>query len=280
MLIVAVVVVTPLTFLLARLYHETQNFYIELTDETVRAKIVLSLNTAASTVSQHLFGVPSTMNFDSFNITTYIENFFDWALSNLDTLFSSITVIALNIFIVLLSLFYLLRDGGSLKQQIFLLSPLINSHEEQIFTKLKSAIHSVVTGSLIVCAVQGVLTGVGFTIFGIPNPVLWGTVAMVAALIPGIGTSLVLAPGVIYLFINSTPPYAWGLLVWGILAVGLIDNLLSSILMNRKVRIHPFLILMSVLGGLVFFGPIGFILGPISLAFLFALIEIYKKGNV
>lgn len=280
MVIVAVLVITPLTFLLVRLYHETQNFYIELTDETVRTSIVDALNSASATISKDLFDMQSSVNFDSFNVTTYIENFFDWGLSNLDTLFSSIANIALNIFIILLSLFYLLRDGGSLKRQIFSLSPLVNEHEDQIFAKLKSAIHSVVTGSLIVCAVQGVLTGVGFALFGIPNPVLWGTVAMVAALIPGVGTALVLVPGIIYLFISSTTPYAWGLLVWGILAVGLIDNLLGSILMNRQVRIHPFLILISVLGGLAFFGPVGFVLGPIALAFLFALIEIYKKGNV
>ncbi len=84
---------------------------------------------------------------------------------------------------------------------------------------------------------------------------------------------------ILYLFVMSSHAMALGLLVWGVLAVGLIDNLLSSVLMNRKVRIHPFLILLSVLGGLSFFGPVGFILGPLILAFLFALIEIYKTAH-
>jgi len=73
---------------------------------------------------------------------------------------------------------------------------------------------------------------------------------------------------------------ALGMLIWAILAVGLIDNFLSSVIINRGVHIHPVLILLSVLGGLSFFGPIGFILGPLALAFLFALIEIYKKQAI
>jgi predicted PurR-regulated permease PerM len=105
---------------------------------------------------------------------------------------------------------------------------------------------------------------------------LWGSFAVVAALIPGFGTALVIVPGVIYLFFASTTLHAIGLLIWGILGVGLIDNYLGPLLVNRGVHIHPFLILLSVMGGLVFFGPIGFIAGPLLVALLFALLEIYK----
>jgi hypothetical protein len=98
--------------------------------------------------------------------------------------------------------------------------------------------------------IQGLLTGIGFYVFGVPNPALWGSFAVVAALIPGIGTSLVIVPGVLYLFFVNTHLHALGMLIWGILAVGLIDNFLGPMLVNRGVNIHPFLILLSVMGRL------------------------------
>src|SRR6185369_1295230 len=113
----------------------------------------------------------------------------------------------------------------------------------------------------------------------VPHPALWGSFAVIAALIPGIGTSLIIVPGVLYLFFTSTNLYALGLFIWGVLAVGLIDNYLGPILVHRGVNIHPFLILLSVMGGLIFFGPIGFIAGPLVVALLFALLEIYKTSR-
>jgi predicted PurR-regulated permease PerM len=108
---------------------------------------------------------------------------------------------------------------------------------------------------------------------------VWGSIAAVAALIPGVGTALVVVPGVLYLFFTGSTGYAIGLLIWGLLAVGLIDNLLGPLVVNRGIKIHPFIILLSVLGGLTFFGLVGFILGPLIIAFLFALLEIYKNSK-
>jgi predicted PurR-regulated permease PerM len=116
-------------------------------------------------------------------------------------------------------------------------------------------------------------------IFGIPNPALWGSFAVVSAFIPGLGTSLVVVPGILYLFFTGAHLHALGLLIWGVLAVGLIDNYLGPILINRGVNVHPFLIFLSIMGGLVFFGPIGFIAGPLMVALLFALLEIYKVNR-
>ena len=116
-----------------------------------------------------------------------------------------------------------------------------------------------------------------------PNPVLWGLVAALAALIPGIGTALILIPAIGYLFFTGSTGAAIGLLIWGVVAVGLIDNFLGPMLVNRGVKIHPFLILLSIFGGLSFFGPVGFVLGPLIIALVFALLEIYrapKKGDL
>lgn len=278
-LIVALLVITPLIFLAQRIYVESEHLYFSLTEEDHRAEIITSLNNLSAVLSEKTFRVLPAYNFDSFNVTTYIQNFLEWSFANLDTIFSSATKLAFQLFIMLFALFYLLRDGPKLKRNMIAVSPLADSYDEKIFAKLRQAIRSVVAGSLVVSTIQGILTGIGFYIFGVPNPALWGSFAVVAALIPGVGTSLVLVPGIIYLFFASTGLHAFGLLAWGIVAVGLIDNYLGPQLINRGVQIHPFIILLSVIGGLAFFGPIGFIAGPLIVALLFALLEIYKSSR-
>jgi predicted PurR-regulated permease PerM len=276
LIIVAILVITPLIFIGKQIYVESEGLYYSLTDETQRTHFIGIMNAFSQSLSDRFLNVFPAYNFDNFNVTTYIQNFLEWSFANLDTIFSSVTKLVLQIFIMLFALFYLLRDGGKFKQSLITLSPLADDHDEKIFSKIRQAIRSVVAGSLVVSVVQGILTGLGFYIFGVPNPALWGSFAVVAALIPGIGTSLVNIPGVIYLFFASTQLHALGLLAWAITAVGLIDNYLGPVLINRGVKIHPFVILLSVMGGLVFFGPIGFIAGPLVVALLFALLEIYK----
>ncbi len=276
LLIVAVLVITPLIFLGKQIYVESESLYYSLTDEGQRSALIDSLNAFSESLSNRLYGIFPAYNFDSFNITRYVQNFLEWSFANLDTIFSGLSKFILQVFVMLFALFYLLRDGGKFKKHMMSLSPLADSYDESIFIKLRQAIRSVVVGSLSVGLIQGVLTGIGFFIFGVPHPALWGSFAVIAALIPGIGTALVIVPGVLYLFFASTNLHALGLFIWGILAVGLIDNYLGPILVNRGVHIHPFLIFLSVMGGLVFFGPIGFIAGPLVVALLFALLEIYK----
>jgi predicted PurR-regulated permease PerM len=279
LLILAILVITPLIFLGKQIYVESEHLYYSLTEEDQRSEIIHTLNTLSQSFSEKLFNVFPAYNFDSLNITTYVQNFLEWSFANLDTIFSSVSKLALQILIMLFASFYLLRDGGKLKQHLISLSPLEDGHDEKIISKIRQAIRSVVTGSLVVSLIQGILTGLGFWVFGVPNPALWGSFAVVSALIPGIGTSLILIPGILYLFFASTQLHAIGLLIWGVVAVGLIDNYLGPILVNRGVKIHPFLILLSVMGGLVFFGPIGFIAGPLIIALLFALLEIYNGSK-
>lgn len=276
LIIIGILVVTPIGILAGRISAEGQNVYAYLTDEGERAHIIELLNSASLTISQKFLGYYPTTTFDSFDITDYAESILQWSFTNIDSIFSSLATLALNIFILFFAMYYMLRDGGVLRRQIIAFSPLLDTYDEEIFNRLDRAIHSVVSGSLVVGLVQGILTGIGFTIFGVPNPALWGSLAVIAALIPGFGTSLVLVPGIVYLFLNNMTTPAIGLAIWAVVAVGLVDNILAPVLMRRGIHIHQFIIFLSVMGGITFLGPIGFILGPLIVAFLFALLDIYK----
>jgi len=189
----------------------------------------------------------------------------------------SSTLLSLGIFFI--ALYYLLRDGKRMRQTLIKLSPLDDCDDEGVFLRLERSINSIIKGNLVIALIQGVLTAIGFSLFGVAHAVLWGTAAAMAALVPGVGTSLIFIPAVAYLFFIGTTIPAAGLLVWGLLAVGLIDNLLGPRLIGRGMQIHPLLVLLSVLGGLFLFGPAGVFLGPLSLAFLFAVLSIYVADS-
>jgi predicted PurR-regulated permease PerM len=268
--LVVLIVIVPGFFIVSKMYAEIQDMYYFLTEEGGRSSVISSLNSLASAFSKMVFNVYPSITFESLNVTLYLQQGLEWAFGHVDTLFTGLGKVVMGIFVVFFALFYFLRDGREFKRHIISLSPLMDKDDELIFKKLEQAVYSIVGGSLVVSVIQGILTGIGFAIFHVPDPTVWGSIAAVAALIPGVGTSLVLVPGILYLFFTGSTGYAIGLLIWGLLAVGLIDNLLGPILVNRGIRIHPFVILLSVLGGLAFFGFVGFILGPLILAFLFA----------
>lgn len=270
-LTVLVVVILPLTVLGIQILRESTELYTVLVAQGGASEFsrVISETFARYDVFTGLLPVPDTLG-------QYVTQGLGWLLGHLGSLFASIAKALLNVFLFLLALYYLFKDGRAFKSAVIALSPLQDVHDETIVRKLSLAINSVIRGSLTIAVIQGVLTAVGFALFGVPNPTLWGSVAAIAALIPGVGTALVIVPAVLYLYVTGDAAYAGGLLAWGIVAVGLVDNLLGPKLVERGVRFHSFLILLSILGGLSFFGPLGFLLGPLVLSLLFALLDIHS----
>ncbi len=278
-IILAVVVFVPLTFMAFTMYGEIRDTYVYITDATSRSQVIDMLDRTSDSISSIIPGTIPSYSFESLNLVEVLKNIAGWAISHMDSIIGSIYKLAVGFFVMCLALFYFFRDGKELKRYLVNMSPLVDSDDNHIILKLEKTIRSIFTGSIMVGIIQGILAGLGFAIFGVPSPALWGVVAAIAALIPGIGTSLVLVPAIVYVFITGSIGQTVGLAVWAIIAVGLIDNILGPVIMNRGVKIHPFLILLAVLSGLTFFGPIGFILGPIVLALLISLLEIYSGAK-
>lgn len=270
---VLIVVVAPLAFLSVQIFQEAASLYASLIQNGGATSLSRILNDTVLAIKGY---VPVPIEFSP-DITQYARQALGLLLQNFGSLFANAAKIVMSIFIFLIALYYLFKDGQKLKRAVVALSPLHDTYNETIVCKLESAVNSVIRGNLVVALVQGVLTATGFALFGVPNPVLWGSVAAIAALIPGIGTALVLLPAIFYLFARGTTLPAAGLLLWGMTAVGLIDNFLGPKLAERGMQIHPFLILLSILGGIGFFGPLGFLLGPLVLSLLVALLNIYTE---
>jgi predicted PurR-regulated permease PerM len=156
-------------------------------------------------------------------------------------------------------------------------SPLPDHDDEKILSRLENAVNAVIKGYLFIALVQGVLVGFGFWIFHVPHAALWGVVAAIASLIPAVGTGLVSIPAIAFLFFTGDTFSAIGLLLWASILVGTIDNFLTPLVVGTKIHISPFLILFSVLGGISLLGPVGILVGPLTLSLLYTLISIYRN---
>ncbi len=204
----------------------------------------------------------------------------EWAFENVGTLFASTTGLILNTFIFFLALYYLLVERNNIYKQAVKLSPLRDSIDTTIAKRVVTTVRSVVFGILLLAIVQGFFAAIGMTIFGVPGSLLWGAVTIVAALVPFVGSSLVLVPAVIYLFITGSTSAALGLLIWSLIVVGLADNILGPYLIKGTTHMHAFLVLLSIFGGIQLFGAVGIIAGPTILASLLAMLELYETGTI
>jgi len=271
--IIVISILVPVSLLGTQIFNEARLLYASITEGGGKDNI---LNAVGKLINYVQRFVPAQIKFSA-DFDQYLKQGLDWLIQHLGDIFSNFAKIVLNLFIFLVALYYLLKDGPRLKKTIVDLSPLADTDDEKIFNTIKSAINSVIKGNLTVAAVQGALTSAGFAVFGVPNAVLWGSVTAIAALIPGVGTSLVLIPAILFLFISGRFLPGIGLFLWGAGAVGLVDNYLGPKLVGRGMRMHPFIILLSVLGGIGFFGPVGFLLGPLTISLFFAFFEIYSS---
>jgi predicted PurR-regulated permease PerM len=268
-------IILPLSLVGVLIANEAGNLYSSLEVAGGRSAISDMLVQIGATYGPVIPGFSEFALNASTDINFYMKEGLQWITGHAGEIFSGASQLLLSLFIFFIALYYLLRDGKRVRETLIELSPLSDKEDEGVLDRLELAINSTIKGSLVIALIQGVLTTIGFSLFGVPNAILWGMVAAFAALIPGIGTSLVLIPGVLFLFFTSTMVATVGLLIWSVVAVGLIDNLLGPKIVGKKMKTHPLLILLSVLGGLAYFGPTGIFLGPLSIALLFALLSIY-----
>ncbi|MEW6187906.1 MAG: AI-2E family transporter [Thermodesulfobacteriota bacterium] len=182
-----------------------------------------------------------------------------------------------DLIIVFFVTFFLLIDGEKFLHEIRIISPLEVTHYDRILAQLERTIKATLKGSVIVALVQGALGGIGFWIFGIPLAAFWGVCMIFSSVVPLIGTSIIWIPAALYLALTSSIWLALGLALWGTLIVSGADNVLRPFLLKGSANLHPLLTFLSVLGGILYFGFLGFILGPVVLSFLMTLFDIYKK---
>ncbi len=179
------------------------------------------------------------------------------------------------VFILIYTLFFFLKDGGKLLDRILYYLPLRDDDERRMLERFTSVSRATLKGTLLIGLAQGALAGAAFAVVGIEGAVFWGTVMVLLSVIPGIGTGLVWLPAAVILVASDRVGAGVGLALFCGLVVGSIDNVLRPRLVGRDTRMHDLLILFSTLGGILLFGVLGFIVGPIVAALFVTVWDIY-----
>jgi predicted PurR-regulated permease PerM len=187
-----------------------------------------------------------------------------------------VTSFVVNSVITIFTLFFLFREGKSMRRRVAAVTPLTSEQVEKLFSGIENTIIGTVYGGLVVAAVQGGLVGLALWAFGIPSPVLWGAVAAFFALLPLVGTAIVWVPATIYLLATSHYVQAIILVAWGAGIVGTVDNFLRPYLISGRVQMHTLLIFFSVFGGVTVFGFLGLFVGPVILAVTITLLGLLR----
>jgi len=270
MIIAIILVLLPIIFLGSQIFTESSQLYNSLAGESGNGFVGTIKNMVDKSPIPDF--VPKNFNID-FN--QYLKQGLSAMVQGIGGIFSGFARMGLSFFVFLIAYFYLLKDGYKLKDYFVALSPLDDKDNKKIISHLELAVSSVVKGNLLIGLIQGTLTGIGFALFGVPNPVLWGGVAAIAALVPGVGTAVVTFPAILFLFFSGNNFGAAGLLIWGVAAVGLVDNFLGPKIVGRGMQLHPLAAFLAVMGGIALFGPLGILLGPLVLGICLAFVEIY-----
>lgn len=189
---------------------------------------------------------------------------------------TGLTTALFELLLFLMMLFFLLRDGGRLRAEVRRISPLSAQQEDQIFDHLGKTVKGVLQAMILVPLAQGLVALAGFWAFGLPSPLLWSVMVILAALVPLLGSPLAWVPAAVYLLTTASTWRGVGLFIYGLLFISTLDNFVKPLLLREAAQIHPLLGFLAILGGLISFGPLGFLVGPVILSLVLSAIRIYR----
>lgn len=189
----------------------------------------------------------------------------------------NILLLVVNFLIMLFALFFFFRDGESWYRTAVDILPFTPEQKENITSKMSGTFSAVINGIFLIALLQGVVTGVGFAIFGLSFSVFWGFFAFILALLPVVGAAGIWVPGALYLLLTGSTIKGILLAVWGTLFVSLPDNFLKPILIGRKAKLPIFFLFIGILGGLKVYGFLGILFGPLIVTLLTVFITIYRE---
>jgi predicted PurR-regulated permease PerM len=189
----------------------------------------------------------------------------------------SITSMVANASIAFFVLFFFFRDGRGMLRRAAIVLPLKREQARRLFARVQDTLHAIVYGTLAIAALQGALTGVAFWMLGVTSPVVWAIITALCALLPVIGTAIVLLPAISMLIFSGYWIKGLILLVWGLAVVHPADNVFRPYLIGGRVKLSTLYVFFAVIGGLKAFGTLGLFIGPLILAITMALFTFLKE---
>ena len=275
-----VAIILPVLFLSIALAREANDAYQNLRDPETVKKIAAWLDPGANPILRKIQPwLPSSLRLENFDIGTKLgsqaQQIGVAVLAVAATFATGAFNFLMDYFIMLIVLFFLLRDSAYFAEGIRWISPLSNSEENLFVERFRVVTKATVLGTLVTALVQGTLSGVIFLVLGLNNPILWGALTALLSLVPVIGSASVWVPWTLYLLAVGSYGRALVFFASQVVVVGGIDNLLRPKLIEGRVGMHTLVVFFSILSGIGYFGILGMFVGPLVFAMVIAFLEFY-----
>jgi len=193
--------------------------------------------------------------------------------------FGVVTHLLLGLGVTVFLLYYFLKDGTAFMHWLRGTLPLADHVQNELYAEFDSIMWAVLAGHVFVAVVQGTIAGLGLFVVGIPNALFWTAVMTVLSLLPLVGSFLVWGPAAVYLALTGQPLPALFLLLWGVIVVGVSDDYLRPVVVDRYAQVSPAVIVIGLVGGISVIGIMGIFFGPIVIGTLRATLDVYRKEN-
>lgn len=213
------------------------------------------------------------------SITSAAQTFSTKLVTQSTDLLKSIVWLLGNLLLLIFTMYFFFKDGDFFVKTVENAIPLPRPYGREIFNRFRQISLAMLYGIFLTAIAQGILGGLGLWIAGIRNPIFWGTVMGFAGMLPIFGTALVWAPSALFLLATQHYISGIGLLLWGALIVGLVDNFVKPLIISKQTKIYPLATFLVVIGGLMVFGLKGAVIAPMVLAALTALVHIYQMED-
>ena len=235
---------------------------------------------AMELTGKYLPALKERINSESFDIGKISLNFSQQAgtflINSGKAMAGNISALVIQLFFMLFTFFFFIRDENTITTRILHLIPLSNSQETEILEKIKAVTKSAVLGTFLTALVQGALGGVAFAVAGLPA-FFWGIMMAFCSLIPMVGVALIWVPACFFLFVSGKTVAAIFMAAWCATVVSLSDNLVRPFFMQGGAGMGTFLIFFAIIGGLKLFGITGLVYGPLLFGIAAVLLYIYQK---
>ncbi|MBS93993.1 MAG: AI-2E family transporter [Chromatiales bacterium] len=278
LMLICITVIIPAWFIASAVVTEAADLYGRVESGEINPAVVLEwLRSSLPAVNELLDRAGITPEEVKANLSSAVVTGSRFIGSLAITAGQNAVRFSIMFFLMLYVLYFFLRDGDFLLQQIIHALPLGDERERALFAKFAEVSRATVKGTLVIGIIQGTLGGFIFWIMGIESAVFWGAVMVIMSLLPVVGASLVWGPAALFMIAGGAYIKAIILAVFGVLVIGLVDNVLRPLLVGRDTRMPDYLVLLSTLGGLTVFGASGFVIGPVIAALFLTLWVMFAK---
>ena len=280
MLVVVLIVIIPVTLVMGALAQEASGLYQGL--ESGELNPALYFRHLFDRLPDWVKAVLDRLGLVNFNtlqrrVTTAMAQGSQFAATQVFNIGQNTVEFVISLLIAMYLAFFLIRDGNSVMRAIGRVIPLAPTHKKQLWEKFATVVRATVKGNLLVAAIQGALGGLAFWFLGVGGALLWAVVMAALSLLPAIGAALVWVPVALYLLASGAVWQGLSLMAYGVLVIGLVDNLLRPVLVGKDTLMPDYVVMITTVGGMAVFGINGFVLGPLIAAMFIAVWHIFAS---